>query len=60
MVYLVTGLWNFQREDWRIRPVPVEMIEYARCDAHYLVYIANCLYSELHSKTTSGMQVLLL
>jgi cobalt/nickel-transporting P-type ATPase D len=38
----------------------VEMIEYARCDAHYLLYIANCLSSELYSKATSGMQVILL
>ncbi|KAF3330079.1 Exosome complex exonuclease RRP6 [Carex littledalei] len=44
---------TLQREDWRIRPLSVEMIEYARCDAHYLLYIANRLSSELHSKTTS-------
>jgi 3'-5' exonuclease len=58
--YLVTCMWKFQREDWRIRPLSVEMIEYARCDAHYLLYIANSLCSELHCKATSGKQVILL
>ncbi|KAK8516768.1 hypothetical protein V6N13_080868 [Hibiscus sabdariffa] len=36
-----------QREDWRQRPLSDEMVEYARTDAHYLLYIANCLYAEL-------------
>uniref|UniRef100_A0A0E0LL83 HRDC domain-containing protein n=1 Tax=Oryza punctata TaxID=4537 RepID=A0A0E0LL83_ORYPU len=42
---------TMQREDWRLRPLTPEMIQYARCDAHYLLYIANCLASELHAKT---------
>ncbi|KAM0838111.1 hypothetical protein ACQ4PT_061188 [Festuca glaucescens] len=46
----VTTDKTMQREDWRIRPLTAEMIEYARCDAHYLLNIANCLASELHSK----------
>lgn len=37
----------YQREDWRQRPLPLDMIEYARMDAHYLLYIAECLVSEL-------------
>ncbi|KAL7594019.1 hypothetical protein Lser_V15G34725 [Lactuca serriola] len=37
----------YQREDWRQRPLPIDMIEYARMDAHYLLYIAECLVSEL-------------
>ncbi|XP_027170056.1 protein RRP6-like 3 [Coffea eugenioides] len=36
-----------QREDWRQRPLPAEMVQYARTDAHYLLYVANCLTSEL-------------
>ncbi|KAM7271020.1 hypothetical protein ACFE04_030234 [Oxalis oulophora] len=36
-----------QREDWRKRPLSEEMVQYARTDAHYLMYIANCLISEL-------------
>ncbi|XP_038987774.1 protein RRP6-like 3 isoform X3 [Phoenix dactylifera] len=42
---------TLQREDWRVRPLSVEMIEYARSDAHYLLYIADCLASELQSKS---------
>ncbi|XP_020095503.1 protein RRP6-like 3 isoform X2 [Ananas comosus] len=41
---------TFQREDWRVRPLSTEMIEYARSDAHYLLYISDCLASELHKR----------
>ncbi|KAF0908796.1 hypothetical protein E2562_028598 [Oryza meyeriana var. granulata] len=47
----VTTDKTMQREDWRLRPLTPEMIQYARCDAHYLLYIANCLALELHAKT---------
>ncbi|GAB4825189.1 Protein RRP6-like 3, variant 2 [Ancistrocladus abbreviatus] len=40
----------FQREDWRQRPLPLEMIEYAQTDAHYLLNIASCLIDELTEK----------
>lgn len=43
-----------QREDWRLRPFSAEMIQYARTDAHYLLYIADCLSSELR-KENIGM-----
>ncbi|KAB2613614.1 hypothetical protein D8674_035930 [Pyrus ussuriensis x Pyrus communis] len=36
-----------QREDWRQRPLSIEMVQYARTDAHYLLYIAHCLIAEL-------------
>ncbi|TYK07107.1 protein RRP6-like 3 isoform X1 [Cucumis melo var. makuwa] len=36
-----------QREDWRQRPLSADMVQYARTDAHYLLYIANCLLFEL-------------
>ncbi|XP_021676440.2 protein RRP6-like 3 isoform X2 [Hevea brasiliensis] len=36
-----------QREDWRQRPLSAEMLQYARTDAHYLLYIAACLIAEL-------------
>ncbi|KAI4384967.1 hypothetical protein MLD38_003048 [Melastoma candidum] len=39
-----------QREDWRQRPLPAEMVQYAQIDAQYLLYIANCLVSELKEK----------
>lgn len=38
---------RFQKSDWRLRPLPKELLEYARTDAHYLVYIAECLRQEL-------------
>uniref|UniRef100_A0A0D9WZE4 HRDC domain-containing protein n=1 Tax=Leersia perrieri TaxID=77586 RepID=A0A0D9WZE4_9ORYZ len=50
----VTTDKTMQREDWRLRPLTPEMILYARCDAHYLLYIANCLALELHAKTYDG------
>ncbi|KAK4741810.1 hypothetical protein SAY87_025398 [Trapa incisa] len=40
----------FQREDWRQRPLPQGMVQYARTDAHYLLYIASCMISELREK----------
>ncbi|KAM7139463.1 exosome complex component 10 isoform 2-T2 [Macrochelys suwanniensis] len=30
---------RYQLADWRIRPLPEEMIQYARDDTHYLLYI---------------------
>uniref|UniRef100_A0A0X3NKK8 Exosome complex component 10 homolog n=1 Tax=Schistocephalus solidus TaxID=70667 RepID=A0A0X3NKK8_SCHSO len=33
----------YQLADWRIRPLPQELIEYARSDTHYLLYIAEQL-----------------
>lgn len=41
---------SFQREDWRQRPLPEEMLEYARSDAHYLLYIARWLLDELRQR----------
>lgn len=37
----------FQLSDWRIRPLPEPMLEYARQDTHYLLYIYDCLRKEL-------------
>jgi ribonuclease D len=37
----------YQRADWRLRPLSTEMEQYARTDAHYLLYIAHCLCAEL-------------
>ena len=30
---------RYQLADWRIRPLPAEMIRYAREDTHYLLYV---------------------
>ncbi|XP_031391187.1 protein RRP6-like 3 isoform X2 [Punica granatum] len=39
-----------QREDWRQRPLPEEMVLYARTDAHYLLYIAHCMVAEIRER----------
>jgi hypothetical protein len=36
---------RYQLADWRIRPLPAEMLHYARMDTHYLLYI----YDELRN-----------
>ncbi|VDM16526.1 unnamed protein product [Hydatigera taeniaeformis] len=33
----------FQLADWRIRPLPKALIDYARSDTHYLLYVAELL-----------------
>lgn len=38
---------RFQLADWRIRPIPTEMLHYARCDTHSLLYIYRILKQEL-------------
>ncbi|KAL2023691.1 hypothetical protein VTK56DRAFT_1405 [Thermocarpiscus australiensis] len=38
---------KYQLADWRIRPLPDEMLYYARSDTHYLLYIYDMLRNEL-------------
>ncbi|PNY28857.1 Exosome complex exonuclease rrp6 [Tolypocladium capitatum] len=38
---------QYQLADWRIRPIPAEMMYYARSDTHYLLYIYDQLRNEL-------------
>ncbi|KAJ2559939.1 exosome nuclease subunit [Coemansia sp. RSA 1933] len=38
---------KYQLADWRIRPLPVEMVAYARADTHYLLYVYDRLRNEL-------------
>lgn len=45
-----------QREDWRQRPLSTEMVQYARTDAHYLLYISRCLIAELEILDNVGVQ----
>ncbi|KZF21908.1 hypothetical protein L228DRAFT_269356 [Xylona heveae TC161] len=42
---------QYQMADWRIRPLPEEMFNYARSDTHFLLYIYDCLRNELIEKT---------
>ncbi|CAH8521376.1 unnamed protein product [Dicrocoelium dendriticum] len=41
---------KYQLADWRIRPLPAELIEYARTDTHYLLYIGSLLCQELQDR----------
>lgn len=44
----------YQIADWRQRPLPVEMVDYARSDTHYLLYIWDRLRSELKERSLLG------
>lgn len=41
---------KFQLADWRIRPLPTEMVKYAREDTHYLLYVYDRMKSDLVQK----------
>ncbi|CAN8230962.1 unnamed protein product [Cochlearia groenlandica] len=43
----VTANKEYQNADWRIRPLPEEMIKYAREDTHYLLYMYDLIRLEL-------------
>ncbi|KAJ6639352.1 Exosome component 10 [Pseudolycoriella hygida] len=38
---------TFQLADWRMRPLPEELILYARLDTHYLLYVWDCMKRDL-------------
>lgn len=38
---------QYQTADWRVRPLPQELLDYARSDTHYLLYIYDCMRNEL-------------
>ncbi|CAI2166362.1 3766_t:CDS:10 [Funneliformis geosporum] len=42
---------KYQLEDWRIRPIPEEMLNYARADTHYLLYIYDRMRNELITRS---------
>ncbi|KAL7273352.1 exosome nuclease subunit [Rhizina undulata] len=42
---------QYQLADWRIRPLPQEMLDYARSDTHFLLYIFDHLRNELLTRT---------
>ncbi|KAL2963035.1 hypothetical protein AAZX31_17G178100 [Glycine max] len=43
----VTANKEYQNADWRLRPLPDEMIRYAREDTHYLLYIYDLMRIKL-------------
>jgi len=44
---------EFQTADWRVRPLPPDMREYARTDTHFLMPLYDLLKNELLRKSTS-------
>lgn len=45
----VTANKEYQNADWRLRPLPDEMVRYAREDTHYLLYIYDMMRIRLLS-----------
>ncbi|KAJ3210590.1 exosome nuclease subunit [Dinochytrium kinnereticum] len=50
---------KFQTADWRIRPLPKEMLKYARMDTHYLPYIYDRMRNEVLSRSDAATHQLL-
>ncbi|GFS15362.1 exosome component 10, partial [Elysia marginata] len=44
---------QFQLADWRIRPLPQELINYAREDTHFLLYIYDMMRNQLLDRGNS-------
>lgn len=49
---------HFQLADWRIRPLPEELLTYAREDTHYLLYIYDKLKNALIEKANGDVNLL--
>ncbi|OBZ71400.1 Exosome complex exonuclease rrp6 [Grifola frondosa] len=47
---------RYQLADWRIRPLPQEMLQYARSDTHFLLYIYDNLRNALLDRAQSRSQ----
>lgn len=43
---------RYQMADWRVRPLPSGMFDYARSDTHYLLYIYDNIRNELLENST--------
>ena len=43
---------RYQVADWRVRPLPTGMFDYARSDTHYLLYVYDHLRNELVENST--------
>ncbi|MCD9638446.1 hypothetical protein HAX54_022442 [Datura stramonium] len=50
----VTANKEYQNADWRLRPLPVEMMRYAREDTHYLLYIYDVMRMKLLSSSADN------
>ncbi|CAM0145786.1 unnamed protein product [Urochloa decumbens] len=55
----VTANKEYQAADWRLRPLPDEMIKYAREDTHYLLYIYDLMRLRLVKESSGDSDLLL-
>jgi exosome complex exonuclease RRP6 len=46
---------QYQMADWRVRPLPQELFDYARSDTHYLLYIFDCMRNELIERSNLAL-----
>ncbi|KXT10745.1 hypothetical protein AC579_6848 [Pseudocercospora musae] len=46
---------KYQTADWRVRPLPRELFDYARSDTHYLLYIFDNMRNELIQRSDFGL-----
>ncbi|KAI9685320.1 MAG: exosome nuclease subunit [Bathelium mastoideum] len=59
LAFLLMRFINFQAQkqyqtaDWRMRPLPRELFDYARSDTHFLLYIYDCMRNELIRMSSS-------
>lgn len=49
---------QYQLSDWRIRPLPEEMIMYAQQDTHFLLYIYDRMKNDLLTKGNAAQNLL--
>ncbi|KAJ5692969.1 hypothetical protein N7462_002392 [Penicillium macrosclerotiorum] len=49
---------RYQMADWRVRPLPSGMFDYARSDTHYLLYIYDCLRNELIENSSNDASLI--
>ncbi|WOK91587.1 protein RRP6-like 2 isoform X1 [Canna indica] len=50
---------EYQNAEWRLRPIPDEMLKYAREDTHYLFYIYDQMKRMLLARSSDGNDLLL-
>ncbi|XP_042447991.1 protein RRP6-like 2 [Zingiber officinale] len=50
---------DYQTADWRLRPIPHEMLKYAREDTHYLLYIYDHMKRILLAESSDGNDLIL-
>lgn len=55
----VTADKRYQLADWRIRPLPEELMKYAREDTHYLLYVYDLMKNELLERANGNTNLLL-